>query len=254
LSPGIWIRHAVRVTCIALICVAFMPVPPAQAATTCYDAGNWWVGHGFEPTTYEPTGARATVLLRGTDLCNNPTHYTDSSAWAMVASDTTVGYAQIGYLKHNAMGCGCGSQQFRFFYEWAKCSTCSSFGQVYFGTPNLGNTVDFKVSRDDSSGHLVMYLNGATPNCSGTCPFSNCTSGQNECPETNFDPNNAWGGTNNQWYGEILDRANDAVGTSGSRAVFSDVQTRKHDGSWVNQNWNFSGSGSLLPPRQRGDS
>ncbi len=220
-----------------------VPAQQARAATSCSTANFFFAGRGWDPNTYEPRGAVASISIESADLCNNASNYTDTSAWSMVAGDGAgPKYAQIGYLKHNGINCGCGSVQRRFFYEWSKCAGCD-FGQVYFGAPSLGTTHDFKVVRDDTSGHLVMYLNGSTPDCSGSCPFSNCPQNHNQCAETTFDPLNAWSGTNNQWFEESHNLGSDVLGTNSSRTLFSQVRTNKPNGDWVNQTWNSSGSG-----------
>lgn len=217
--------ECLKVSLAVLLLVSAVSAKADAATATCGTGGNCFAGRGFQAQGYEPRGAAANIEVRTAPLCTSGPD-TDSTAWSMLAGDDNpYQYAQIGYIHKNY-----GSTPLRFFYERSQ-DPGQAFEQVLFGHPVYGNTPNFKAPRYPSDGRIHLLIDDAPP------PGAACND-ENLCVTT-FDPLQAWSGTNAQWFAETLHPGDDVVGTSGNRTDFRQVQVKKANENWVNEDFNF---------------
>ncbi len=148
------------------------------------------------------TGVGANITTAVPALCTSGNSYSNSSAWAMVASHGgTGGYAQSGYLRSR------GQSTVYYFAEYSKCGS-NVCGFTHKETSAASGT-HFYSSVYDYVSAIHMQVDSTT------------------ILTTNFDPTVNWTAPwSPQWLGETHDLGDDIVGAATSPVYFSGLCLR----------------------------
>ena len=215
---------ALVVAVLSIVALAHAAPPASAANASCGNYHHWFAGVTAPPFGQQYSdGADARLSVQSQPLCStNTAAPRTSSAWVMIAGD---GWAQIGYWHNSDLCCR------RYFWQWTVCpdASCNTY-TASWGSPSNGDVNEFSVIWNTSDHHLHMYIGGSTPTCMGQPPY--------QCPETDFNPRQAWTLDDAEFYGEVDFPGSDIAGSSSFKTSFTSVEEdpQGSDG-WGSYTW-----------------
>jgi hypothetical protein len=226
----------------ALVCGALVPNGTALAASANCGTGGGYHDYlnGIDPVPFDSfaDGIQADIEIRFPNICGQGvTRYVLGSVLIGRNSATIRGWAQIGWMRSTDLCC------LRYFWQWVKDDNSNVY-TAFWGNPDVGTKVNFKVTRLAEDGHLNMFY--GNPDQMPPCNQAFF------CPETDFDPHILWSSQHAEVFAESSHPGNDMPGTLSNKAAFDAIKTRPLNTGW-SAPYNWSQWGSDRPCYWRND-